>query len=453
MSKSNTSIINGFPINSNSKKEALQIMNIIKKTSQKLTKAKAIELYEEYSEKFIPTKPEERAKFDNIINENSTCTPKDKQEAYWQNLKQIIGSFKKTSTKYSPPVLPFGKYLDDLDFLDLVKNALNYACYSQSNELLNYMKDKFSEIEKYTQNIFMCPNILKDIKKNGILSIISGETFKEKKEGVNLLKINNSTITPLIKLEFSRDNKNYDLDKEELYNILTSKVLLKFYKDNFADFIPNFIHKIKNDEEIKQYMKYYLDHYNFYFCDLPSNTMAITIYTGNIYLKSIYLKEYFLNINNEIINQDDSIIIREKIILNIKHEMNHALLRIIDDEKKENFFLKSKNSNSKNKYVVFQEKLNKNIFHNYPVDESGVCFDYKLYRGYYFDNLFKNEANFFLDIQNLKDENEYVIKFDEMMQKKGIDYYSDNSINKFKIIDDENPHCIRAEMISGNLFH
>lgn len=115
---------------------------------------------------------------------------------------------------------PFGKSMCDLDFVNLVKQAINFICHSQKEENLNYMNDIFKNIEEYTQNIFIFPNILKYVKNDWLLSFIVGETFKEKKEGLNLLKVSYSTIAPLLKLEFERNSINYNLDKEEI----TSKI-------------------------------------------------------------------------------------------------------------------------------------------------------------------------------------------------------------------------------------
>ena len=53
----------------------------------------------------------------------------------------------------------------------------------------------------------------------------------------------------------------------------------------------------------------------------------------------------------------------------------------------------------------------------------------------------------------MKDGNEYITKFDEMMSNKGNDFYTFNSINKFKIIDDESSHCFKSELLGANLYH
>ena len=63
----------------------------------------------------------------------------------------------------------------------------------------------------------------------------------------------------------------------------------------------------------------------------------MTIHTGDIFIQSKYIIEYY---ENQMFykKEDDYIIIREKIILNIIHEMNHVLFRLIDEDKNKNFF-------------------------------------------------------------------------------------------------------------------
>ena len=413
-------------------------------TSKNITKEKALELFEEYNEKYLLNNPIDKNKYEKVIGDNNTYTPEIQQKKYWECLKKIFASIKKTYKKYPAPVLPFGKSLSDYDFLELVEKAVKYACFSQKDNILNYMKNILVNIDKYTKNIFTYPNIVKDIKKNGILSIIYADTLKEKSEGLSYLKINKSTITPLLKLEFTINGKKYDLNKEELFNIFTSDIILKFYKKNLSDFIPDFNKKIENDDEIKTHIKNYLENYNIYFCDLPNNIMGVTLYSGNIYLKLKYIKEYFINKKSDVIDEDDSLIIREKIVLNLKHELNHVLVRFIDDEKKLNFFLKSENSKKSDNYLIFKDKSVKDITHKSILNESGNCFDYILYQGYYFDTLSKKEANFFLNINEIKDVNKYQEKFNEMMQDDDNYEICDSSINKFKTIIEEKPHCFKS---------
>ena len=66
---------------------------------------------------------------------------------------------------------------------------------------------------------------------------------------------------------------------------------------------------------------------------MPENIIAASIDTGDIYLRAKDLKE-----NYEEVEEKVQIIIREKMILNIAHELNHLLIGEIDDEMKNNYF-------------------------------------------------------------------------------------------------------------------
>ena len=204
------------------------------------------------------------------------------------------------------------------------------------------------------------------------------------------------------------------------------------FKNNLDKFIPELNKKIKKDDDLKKYINSYIDKYNIYFCHLPENIYAATIHTGNIYIQSKYIIEYYENLKFNIINSDEFIIIREKIVLNIFHEMNHGLLRLIDDDKKNNFFLKSKNSDSKNQKLKFKDKIDEDITYPLSGNESGNNFDFAFFNLYSFDNLFNHEANFFLDIKNINDEKEYDLEFEKIIAETKSQKPSEDSINKFK---------------------
>ena len=411
-------------------------------TSKKITKLKAVELFEEYNKKYLLNNSLDKSKYEKIISENNAYMSEDQQIQYWECLKKIFNSIKKSDKEYPAPSLPFGESLSDYDFLILVEKALKYTCYSQKDKIFNCMKNILLNIDKYTQNIFIYPNIIKDIKKNGILSIIYANTIKDISDGLSYLKINLSTLSPLINLDFIIDGKKCNLNKEELFNIFTSNIILKFYKDNLSNYIPDFNQKITNDEEPKTHIKNYLENYNIYFCDFPNDIMSVTLYTGNIYLKLKYIKEYFRNIKRDIIEDDYALIIREKIVLNLKHELNNVLLRVIDEKNKLNYFSKSKNANKSDEYLIVKDKYEEDI-NKYVLNESGNCFDYIPFQGYYFSTLSKKEANFFLNINKINDANKYKEKFNEMMKDENKFDICDSSINIFKTIIEERPHCLK----------
>lgn len=426
------------------------IINLIRQNSKncyKITKDKAIEYFDERNMDYLKANRIDNTGIIDIIQNNAILTPDQYQKEYWDILLNIINSIKKTNNKVPYPSLPFGKSLEDKEFLDLFKRTIDYACYSLPKKDLKEIKETLKEICKNTNNIFTYPRPLKEIKENGLLTFIMSQNYDEKEESISLIRVNNCSITPLIKLKFEKNNTNHDLDKDELKEILTSKVLLKFYRENLREFTPKFDEKIKDEESLKKCITSYINNYNIYFANLPTNIFGITIHTGNIYLKSKYIKEYFNIYLSNNIDEDNLIIIREKIVLNIKHGINHSLLREIDTDMKENFFLKSKNNNSKNALLIFKDKFLENKKHKYPSNESGNCFDFAFYKGYYFVNLFKEEAIFFMDVKNMKDENEYSVKFNEMMANKSKNINWGSSINKFKKSNNDYPCCFKSRIL------
>ena len=431
--------------NTNNFDEIENIINNFHESAEfSMTENEAIKFYDDSNISILKKNQKDNSNISNIIQKNISYTAIELQNIYWNKLIDIINSIKKTSLKYPYPVLEFGKSLDDLQFLQLFEQITQYISYAlNSNELKDMIKE-LKDIIKNSKNIFAYPQILKDVKENGLLTYMLAETKGEKNDSKVFINCDNCTFTPFIKLQFSKNNINQDLDKNEITNIMTSNVLIHFFKNNLKNFIPKFDEKIKDDNDLKNIIISYINKFNIYFCNLPPDYMAFTIHNGNIYMKSKYLKEYYENNMNQIINEENSVIIREKIVLNIQHELNHALLRVIDKEKKNNFFLKSSHINSKNKILKFKDKFNHNIFHEHTIDESGCCFDFLFYKGYYFNDLYPIEANFFLDIKNIKDENEYNIKFNEMMKNNRKPEGGINSINKFKNELDYFPRCVHG---------
>lgn len=418
-----------------------------------IEESKAVEMFDDGNVSYLKSNNQDNSKIMNIIQENISYTDDKNKNKYWDVIMEIISSIKKTDIDYPLPELLFGNSLTDLEFLDLFRKAINYVSFSYEETTLNNLKNILINIEDYTNNIFLYPQIMKNIKEDGLLSLIMAKTNDDIAESLELIKIDICTFTPLIKLEFKRQNKDMILDKNELKNILISNVLLNFFMDNLINFIPKFNDKIKNHNDLKKYIISHIDNKNIYFCNLPERLMSVTIFNGDIYMKSKYLKEYFENNNNPQIKKEDNlIIIREKIVLNIKHEMNHILLRQIDEEKKKNFYLKSEYLNSKDKMLIFRNKFTGENDYECSIHESGNSFDFQFYKGFHFDNLLAKEANFFLEVKNMKDKNEYFLKFDEMIlnTQKNRQLITD-SINKFKRGKYQRPECFKSACLHGDL--
>ena len=180
---------------------------------------------------------------------------------------------------------------------------------------------------------------------------------------------------------------------------------------------------------------------------MPNYMMANTIHTGNVYLKGDYLEEYFNNTDS-----DSQLIIREKLILNLAHELMHALCREISPEMRENFLNKSKKKTKLEKdEIKFRDKFVSN-FHLEDSNESGNFFDFNFFDGMYFNELYKSEAEFFLDIKNKNDVGDYVNQLNSVIFNEKNKKLPKQMVNKFKKLEKERPKCKRPGSIELDYF-
>ena len=143
-------------------------------------------------------------------------------------------------------------------------------------------------------------------------------------------------------MDFNNYEK-YRLDIKELKDIFCSPVYLENYLASVKNFIPESNYIITADKLKKCINSFFSNHY-INFTDLPEKILAMIIHSGNVYLISKYLFEYFNEKNIE-----SQTIMLQKIVLNLGHELIHALLRKISPARQKNFFITSNNKNDKTK--------------------------------------------------------------------------------------------------------
>ncbi len=378
----------------------------------------------------------EKSNIKNLLKQSYEITPPELQEKYENRIIDAFNSIKKSQIYVDLPKLPFGKQLSDDEFLELLNKCVCYANYHLTKENLNSLREKLLQKSEIILNIFQTRRILKDLLENALLTILTSNNESDQEDNFDILCSSYiSTITPFVQMEFNNNNK---LDKNELIETLSSKVHLNNYYKSLDEFIPDFQNVVKNEESLKTHIIDYLQKYNIYFCKLPQNIMAITIHTGNIYLKTDYLEEYF---NKTDLNSQ--IIIREKFVLNLSHELMHGLVRIINPKMAENFFYKSeKKTKVKGDQIEFKDKF-VSSFYSLNANESGNVFDHNFYEGYYFGELFKEEAFFFLDIKKINSIDEYKTKLKSIILREKANKVSNSSINKFKKLKSDRAHCKR----------
>ena len=396
----------------------------------------AIEKYDENNLIYFEQIKSKENNISKFLEQSYDITPPELQKKYGNEIIDIIKSIKKSQIYEPQPKLPFGKQLSDNEFLELLKKCVCYANYYLPEENLNKIREKLLKNSKYILDIFETPRILKDLLENALLTILASNDESDQDDNFDILfKSYISTITPFVKLEFNNNNK---LDKKELSDIFCSIVHLRNYYKSLGEFIPDFENVVKDEESLKTHIINYLQKYNIYFYKLPQNIMAIAIHTGNVYLKADYLEEYFSETD-----LSSQIIIREKIVLNLSHELMHGLIRIINPKMAENFFDKSnKKTKEENNEIKFKDKFISN-FYLLNANESGNVFDHNFYEGYYFGELYKEEAFFFLGIKDINSMDEYKNKLNSIILGEKKNKVSSMSINKFKKLKHERPRCER----------
>lgn len=394
--------------------------------------------------------------FDNSVNYSKLkkyfqnallCTPQNLQAIYGKEVIKIIGNMKKSYLVKDLPQLPYGKSLSDLEFINLLRECVLYANFNLDKNSIDYIRDTL--IGNYTdvlQNIFTHSQYKKDIYENAILTILTSKKRTDQDDNFRLLEINLVTKTPFIKLDFNDDE--YKLDINELKMTFCSHVYLENYQKTLKDFIPEHNNLI-DQKDLQKYINNYFDNHFIHFCDLPENIYAVIIHSGNIYLKLKYLYEYFNKTN-----KDAQLLIREKIILNIGHELMHALLREISPSMQKNFLITSNNKNNKFKKskIPFKHKF-KNKIKLFNPNESGNAFDFNFFNSYYFTDIFSKEAEFFLSIKKYNSMDNYKDDLNKIINEEkslNINLYKDN-VNKFKSFGDEDDEpriCIKSRLFN-----
>lgn len=423
------------------KDNSLSIINNIRKFNLKKKKENFISIEEVLNEydsnnlEFLDkNKDSPKYKYiEEYIIKYGNVTPEKAISNYTKKLFDIINSIQKSNKKVKLPILPYEKHLTDEEFLNLLQECVLYANYHLSHNTLNKMKKEMMKNSVFIQNFFLNGQVLKDLYENLLLSILTSDRMNERNDNLEILnRVKFSSYTPLIELNFGNNKINND----ELISTFCSDVYLENYYKTLNIFIPDLEKYVKNKDDLKHYIENYFQKHFIYFCDLPERLMALTIHTGNMYLKAKYLFELF----NQDLN-DYKLIIREKIILNCGHQIMHCLMREVYPAMTKNFLIKSKNkeANKKNQTLSFQDKFISE-FHTLDMNESGNVFDFFFFDKFYFDDLYDEEASLFFDIKNLK-PNQYYKKLISIIFGEKNKIIESSSVNKFKKSAKEYRYC------------
>lgn len=413
--------------------------NITKCNPLKIPIEKCIANFDEENMLYLKSNKTEK-KIREDVKRNAKKTPKNERDYYSNKVINLFQNMKKTTDAIDLPCLPYGKQLTDDKFVSLLEECIKYANYNlESDEIekikLKLIKDHLPAL----QNLFERGQVFKDVIENAILTILTTKERTEQEDNFNLLNIGRTTATPIIQMNFN-NRDIYKINTKEFVETFSSPV----YIENFIETLGNFIDKVPSEQKLKKIIQEHFINYYVYFCEFPQNILALTIHTGNIYISDKYLSEYY----NEK-KPDAQLIIREKIILNIGHELTHTLLREISDEMRKNFLIKSNFNNNKIKgqNIKFKDKF-VTQFHLLDKNESGNLLDYNFFNNYYFEDIYPKEAELFFDIKSIKSIEDYKKRMDNILKEEKNKNLSPNSVNKFKKLNKEpNRRCIRSRIL------
>ena len=377
---------------------------------------------------------------EDTIEKNEMFTPKEKKGDYTKLIIDQIKSMQKTNEAISLPKLPYGEKLSDIQFLELFKECIKYANSNLNESQIENIKKKLLDSKILLETLFDYPQITKDLKENALLTILVSNKEEDQEDNFSILKAQYTTTTPLIQLEF----KNHKINKAELIEIFCSHIYIQNYHKTMKIFLSDYN---LSDGQLKKYIEKYFYNHDIYFADFPENILALSIHTGDIFLKGKYLVEYYTENSTDV-----QLIIREKIILNLGHELNHVIQREIDINMRSNFLIKSDNKKKakENKNIVYVSKFDSSNY-SLNIDESGNVFDYFFFNKYYFDDLYSEEAELFLNIKRFKSISEYYSKLENIINNEKISLPKITSINKFKRIELEPARCIKTRYYGKNI--
>ena len=378
--------------------------------------------YESLNDKYINNLSNtKKDKIEKLISHNIEQTEIKKGKELGEELYEMITSLSKNNKKVNKPKLPFSKSLSDEKFMKLVNESIAYCESQKTLDEINEIKKKFEKEITNIKELFLKPRLIKDIMENCILSILVNPYNKKQiNNNISCLSIKNIAFFPLLNIPFTYNSKNIDLNKETIKAEATSFVPLHFFHNNMKKYINNYNLK---KEELKIKIKNYIDKYNIYFSDMKDDLQGFTIYTGDIFINIKYLKEYFQEKDENV-----KMIIREKIVLIIFHELNNGLLCEIDVSKKSNFLNNSKVKENK-KILKFKTIFNTGMYY-LPINEPGNYFDFLFYDKYYIEQLNTKIAELYLNINKFQSINKYLEELRKLLNE--MDYNDEENIFEFK---------------------
>ena len=371
----------------------------------------------------------ERDIANNIINEINKI---DIESAYNKNKSnEIYENIKNTEFK-------FGEEISNYELNNFIKNAVNYINFSCTKKEKKGIKKFFGQkVNQYIINNFSKKGIRDKVMRDMLISYFFKKRFIKFDWADSLFLFENVSNVPLNEIQVNK----IKLNKEFLKEAINKKIIINNYLKVCEKYVNEFDSTLYTVNQLSKILEKHIDKMNIYFAELPKNICGLTIYTGDIIISAKYLNGIYSN------SSTIKLECLACIFLTILHELAHCLTRIIKGKKnKQNPFSNSVDLNDKkirqikiepvNSYMSGEEnkitknfsdimkELNnnfkkKNIIDKKKINESGSYFDLNMFYNKKYREITKNEAEYFLNLENYKvNEKKYKENLKNLFDKR-----------------------------------
>ena len=327
---------------------------------------------------------------------------------------------------------PFGKDIKTEELFQDLKKLVSFINENYPRNVRHALKDFFNCPQIRTNIAYISENngIISTLKKDILINLLLESDKTVLPTNVASLLCNTISDIPLEEIKITENNEVYKLNKQFLIEAVNSKIINDIYIKVCKEYVQNFdLHNIN----IKKRLNNIIQNMNIYFGELPEDICGLTLNTGDVIINGRYLNSIYNN--NAALSKKLSLC---AIFLVLLHELSHILTRKVkekcDKKAASNSFIESEDLDtidtksfkfinlqtldnifplSKNKILNEYEKINEKYKQSTgssqntqnkklksKLNESGQYFDYHFYHSQTYTQITKDEADFFLNLNN-----------------------------------------------------
>ena len=368
-----------------------------------------------------------------------------------ENLLKEIKKINLKEDKYNEPEekyknlenfkFKFGQQITNEKLINFIKASVEYINCSYKKKDKKTIKDFFcNKVYKYIYNNLSKKGIRNDLTRDCLITFFFKKKFNKFEYSDSLFLFNKVSEIPLKEIEVG----NIKLNKKFLIKAINQPIIINNYIKVCEKYVEDFDSNYYTTYKIIEVLKNHINKMKIYFGELHYSICGLTVSTGDIIINIRFLNGIYSNYN----------LIKEEclacIFLTILHELAHILTRILKGKKRfQNQFICSVDLNKKkirginlkeisfipidnNENEIIEEfekimgELNmvidlKAINDNNIFNESGDYFDYNIFYTKSYCQITKEEARYFLNLENFNvNEKDYRKNLENLYNKRRI---------------------------------